>query len=210
MRPIPPTPTGTSLPMPAARVRHRRRHAGEVELTADAIERFNVLLHELHPDAPHVDADAIASVARWLRAQPEDERDGLLRQRLARLDELQQMREDRDWPMESGQARRIDRLLAYVAGSDDLFPDQLPVIGRLDDALLVELVWPMLSEDLEDYRDFCRYREETRASGRRRPVTQVEWMNARLEEGALWEQMHRVHDRHYADYFPPEPGFRVS
>lgn len=210
MRPTPPTPTGTPLPLPTARDRHRRHLAGDLDLAAAGIERFNRLLHELHPDAPHVDADAIASVARWLREQPEDEREALLHQRLARLEELAQMRQDRDWAIEPAQAQRIDRLLHYVTDADDLFPDHLPVIGRLDDALLVELVWPMLAEDLEDYRDFCRYRDETRQTGRRRPVTQAEWLAARLEEGALWEQMHRVHDQHYADFFVPEREFRVS
>ncbi|KFN41383.1 DUF1232 domain-containing protein [Arenimonas oryziterrae] len=172
------------------------------------MDRFNDLLHDLHPDAPHVDADAIASVARWLQAQPADERDALLDARLDRLAEIRAMRHDPDWSIEPAQAQRIDRLLAYVAQADDLIPDATPVLGRLDDALLVELVWPTLADELDDYHDFCVYRDDAEAKPRRRP-TQQTWLNARREEGALWEQLHRVHERAYVDYGAPESGLHV-
>ena len=35
---------------------------------------------------------------------------------------------------------------------------------KWDDALLLELAWPMLAEDVDDYRDFCHFRDE--AGGR--------------------------------------------
>ncbi|MFH2077398.1 MAG: hypothetical protein ABIJ73_01555, partial [Pseudomonadota bacterium] len=62
--------------------------AGPVPLAPRAIAEFNDLLHELHPDAPHVDADAVASVARWLMALPSEQGEALLQARLGRLAEL--------------------------------------------------------------------------------------------------------------------------
>lgn len=203
-----PTPTGSPLPLPPARASHRRQKAGPIELSGDAIERFNKLLHELHPDAPHVDADTIASVARWLESQPPEQSEMLLQIRLRRLAELQALQDDPDWTLEPTQEQRIRKILEYVADDGGLIPNGTPAFGRLDDALLIELVWPMLVEDLEDYRDFCHFREDN-AGHSRRPIRQQDWLLARIEEGALWEQLHRVRDRHYVDYTPPSSVFRV-
>ncbi|HMB57178.1 MAG TPA: YkvA family protein [Arenimonas sp.] len=208
MRHPAPTPANSALPLPAARAVHRRHLAGPIDLSPEAIEGFNQLLHELHADAPHVDVDAFASIARWLYEQPEPERSLLLQARLGRLAELETMRRDPDWNLDPAQSLRIDRLLAYVANESDFIPDSIPTLGRLDDALLVELVWPMLAEDLDDYRDFCRFRTDADAHPQARANQQL-WLSARLEEGALWEQLHRVHEQHYIDYGAPDSGLHV-
>lgn len=92
---------------------------------------------------------------------------------------------------------------------DDIIPDAVPTYGHLDDALLLELAWPVLAEDVDDYRDFCHFRDEATDSGGR-PVHQLDWLRARAEEGALWEHMHRVHDQVYVEHVPPVRFFRVS
>ncbi len=209
MRHPAPTPTGTALPLPRARATPPQQRASSLELTSDAVERFDSLVHELCMDAPHVDADAIASVAGWLDAQPAEQGAQLLQSRLDRLAELETMQRDADWPLEPAQARRIERILAYVAEENDLIADSVPLHGHLDDALLLELAWPMLVEDVDDYRDFCRYREEM-AGRTRRPIKQIDWLHARAEEGALWEHQHRVHDQAYVEYGAPNAFFRVS
>ncbi|MFT3806782.1 hypothetical protein [Arenimonas sp.] len=207
MRQNAPSPAGSSLPLPNARETHRRHVAGPFELSPVAMERFNNFLHELHADAPHVDADAIASLARWLQSQPLDERQRLLDARLDRLPELEALLADEDWTLDDAQKQRIARLLDYVRENDDLIPDDVPWYGRLDDALLVELVWPMLAEELADYQDFNRYRSENRGD---RPAGTQDWLTMRLEEGALWAQLHRVRERHYVDFGPPDALFHVG
>lgn len=202
MRHDAPVPAGPPLPLP--RVPVNARFPSPVSLDPAAIADFNDLLHELHPDAPHVDAGALASVARWLVELPPGESEALLQARLGRLEELRQLAEDADWSVEPALARRIRRLLAYVSRARDLIPDDVPRVGQLDDALLVELAWPMVAEELEDYRDFRRFREE--AGGH---PDREQWLRARLEEGALWEQLHRVRQHPYVEHDPPRSGLRV-
>jgi hypothetical protein len=198
MRHPAPTPTDSSLPLPRARLSVRVESA-PVHPDPAAVERFNALVHELYRDAPQVDAGAIASVAAWLEAQPPEQRELQLRARLDRLGELEAMRRDADWPLDPAQEHRIDLILEYVAAEDDLIPDSVPTYGYLDDALLLELAWPVLAEDVDDYRDFCAFREEN-AANIPRPVHQLDWMRARAEEGAMWEHMHRVHDQAYVEH----------
>lgn len=207
MRQNVPSPAGSFLPLPDARETHRRHVAGPFELSPAGMERFNAFLHELHADAPHVDADSLASLARWLQSQSLDERQRLLDARLDRLPELEALLADKDWTLEEAQAQRIVRLLDYVRENDDLIPDDVPWYGRLDDALLVELVWPVLAEDLADYQDFVRYRDEEKEG---RPARTQDWLTLRLEEGALWTQLHRVRERHYVDFGAPDALFRVG
>lgn len=209
MRHPAPTPTGSALPLPRARPLRRRHTAGSVELAEKAVDDFNTLVHQLCLEAPQVDADAIASVARWLDSRPAEQREMLLQSRLDRLAELEAMRNDADWILEPAQMRRVELMLDYVARANDLIPDGVPVLGHLDDALLVELAWPVFAEDIEDYRDFCRYRAEVPARSQGR-TTQSDWLLARSEEGALWEQLHRVHEQHYAEVHGNFSLFRVT
>ncbi|MEO7252234.1 MAG: hypothetical protein ABIW30_06475 [Arenimonas sp.] len=209
MRHPAPTPSGSPLPLSRLRADHVAAHAGPVQLASEDIEKFNNLVHELYQDAPRVDAGAIASVASWLESQPIEQRELLLQARLGRLAELNAMRADPDWPLDPAQAHRIEMITDYVTSENDLIPDATPTYGHLDDALLLELAWPMLAEDVDDYRDFCHFRDEQGARFAR-PLHQLDWMNARAEEGALWEHLHRVHEQHYVEHGAPDGIFRVS
>jgi hypothetical protein len=185
--------------LPRARGLPLRAGTAPVHPEPEAVERFNALVHELNRDAPQIDAEAIGSVAAWLESQSPEQREQLLSARLDRVVELEAMRRDRDWPLDPAQEHRIDLLLDYVADQNDLIPDSLPIYGALDDALLLELAWPVLAEDVDDYRDFCQFREDSGDSFGR-PVHQLDWLRARAEEGALWEHMHRVHDQAYVEH----------
>jgi hypothetical protein len=208
MRHPAPLPAEPALPLHAARQETIACLDGPVSFEGAAVANFNALLHELHPDAPHVDAYAVASVARWLVSLPPAQAESLLQARLGRVQELREMAADRDWAIEPAMAKRIARLLDYVNQPRDLIPDDVPLVGQLDDAILIELAWPMVAEELEDYRDFCRFRDESGASFGGHPGRD-DWLRVRLDEGALWEQLHRVRHQHYVDYGPLEGGLRV-
>ncbi len=208
MRHPAPTPTNSPLPLQGARALQRRHSAGPVQLDIPGIEAFNLLVHSLYPEAPRIDADAIASMARWLQAQPPSQRDFLLRSRLGRLSELEQMRRDTAWPLDPAQIRRIDAILDYVDRHDDPVPDRVLALGHLDDTLLLELAWPMLADDVDDYRDFCRFRDDV-GDAMGRAVNQSDWLRIRGEEGALWEQLHRVHDQAHVLHTPPDAMFHA-
>jgi len=209
MRHPAPTPSIPSIPLPRERNFLRRAGNSPVHPDEDAITRFDTLVHELNRDAPRIDAEAIASVSCWLESHPPEQRQQLLRARLDRIAELEAMRRDADWPLDPAQQRRIDLVLDYVASADDLIPDDTPTYGFLDDALLLELAWPVFAEDVDDYRDFCQFREEA-AETLGRPPHQLDWLRARAEEGALWEHMHRVHDHAYVEQRAWSRVFRVT
>jgi len=100
--------------------------------------------------------------------------------RLRRLDDLVAMVEDEDWDLPPEDVTRVVNALAYFANADDLIPDDVPGLGYLDDAVMVDLVLRELSQELKAFDDFRGFREaehaKRAASGDECPVTRLDWL----------------------------------
>jgi uncharacterized membrane protein YkvA (DUF1232 family) len=81
-------------------------------------------------------------------------------QRIVALDQLTRMLEDHDWRLENPHRARVLQALNYFSEKSDLIPDAVPVLGFLDDAIMVELVVQELRPEIDAYRAFCRFREQ--------------------------------------------------
>lgn len=210
MRMFHPTPTPQPLPFDhmysgvAA-----RGSADAIPLSPVAVVQFDQLLHEIHADAPRVDDDRLQQLASWLLTLPTQDAHDVIDSRLQRVNELRAMLVDPDWDLHDAIRARIDRLLAYIDREDDLIADRTPLLGQLDDVLLIELSWPEFSEDVEDYRDYCAYRQQAHPLGDA-PERRAAWVRDRMDELALWQHMLWVRAQHYAPWNLPTTLFRVS
>ena len=195
-----PTPTANPLPFEHYRggmVDALGAPAGftEIALSGPAVARFDDLVHELYPDAARVDQPRLQQLAAWLLSLPEDQARIELDARLQRMEELRALLNDPAWDSHEAIRARINKLLAYVDREDDLIPDTLPLLGRLDDVLLIELAWPAFAEEADEYRDFCNYRNVEHPPGT--PTEQREaWLRDRLAELELLRQSADI-DEHY-------------
>jgi uncharacterized membrane protein YkvA (DUF1232 family) len=133
-------------------------------LRPEAVAQFDALLHELYPDAVRVDADRVRNLCVWLASMPAQAAQDVLDRRLRRIDELRMMVQDECWDAPEPVRARLAKLIAYLDKDEDLIPDQEPLIGKLDDVLLLELAWPAFAAEAEDYRDFCAYRSEKQSA----------------------------------------------
>jgi hypothetical protein len=186
-----------ALRLPAAASDSRRRLVGDVLLSDGAVAEFNALLAHLDPQAPRISADQIVTLARWLQAQPPAQAAAIVGERLGRAEQLRRMLADGDWAIDSALADRAGLLVGYLQRVDDLIPDDQPLVGHLDDALLVELSWRSFRAASLDYGDFCRFRTEERPGGNGAERVQA-WENACLAEVALLQQRRLVRGRRYA------------
>ena len=207
--------TPTAEPLPFAAGDYRATHSNSTRtrpvlpLRSDAIARFDALLHELHPDAVRVDTDRMRHLLDWLLTLPDGNAHDVLDRRLRRADELRAMLADPDWDADEAMRARLGKLFAYIDRDDDLIADHEPLLGLLDDVLLIELAWPAFADEAENYCDFCAYRSVEHPPGS--PADQrAAWVRDRLAEIALWRHVLRVNDSHYAHLGHPEILFRVG
>lgn len=196
------------LTLPPATSLSRRLHIGQVALNDDAIDDFNQTLHALSAQAPAVQADQIASLARWMHELPAEIAAATISQRLARVETLRKLLQDGDWCVQPEFAERAQRLLAYLQRFDDLIPDDVPVIGHLDDALLVELSWAEFAGEVQDFLDFCRFRREQNPRGSA-AERRVAWETQCLADASALLHRREVQERGYARPQPLTRPFRV-
>jgi len=80
--------------------------------------------------------------------------------RLPELESMIQMLNDAEWCLPEVDRERILAAFVYFGDPEDILPDDIPVIGYLDDVIILELVSRDLLHVREAYDDFCRYRDE--------------------------------------------------
>jgi uncharacterized membrane protein YkvA (DUF1232 family) len=101
---------------------------------------------------------------------------------LGRLGELVA---DATWRPAAELVSKVDLLIGYRRASDDLIPDHLPVVGLLDDAVLVDVALQLLRDELADYEDFCRFRriaaDFAGMSEADTGLTRMQWLEAMLQ-----------------------------
>ena len=220
MRTSTPTPTADPLPyftqggfnrgsFPPATPADADHAAGHVTLSGAAVAAFDALLHEIHPDAARVDPDRLQHLMDWLVSLPTIRARDVLDRRLSRLDALRAMLEDSDWDTDRATRARVLRLLDYIDRDDDLIADREPIVGLLDDVLLIELAWPAFSSEADEYRDFCRYRDDEHPAGNG-DAQRHAWILDRIAEIALWQHHLRVNGSYYAHSGDPPLRFRVG
>ena len=113
-----------------------------------------------------------------------------VRERMESLDLLFQMVEDTEWRLEGQDRARVLYAMTYLADPIDAIPDQIPGLGFLDDAIMVELVCQDLRHEIEAYADFCAYRKaEGKRRGQSDPATREQWITSRRTQ--LQERMRR-------------------
>ncbi len=169
------------------RVSQGRRHRiGDYELDPARLEKFNQALTALSPEAPKMTMDQIASAAERALARHDDgATPPFVQSRMAALERLETMAADGDWGASDELQRQVDVLREYRRETGDLIPDAQPVIGLLDDAVLVDVALQLLRDELADYEDFCRFRkvaaEFANLPEDRTGLTRAHWLEAMVQ-----------------------------
>ena len=83
--------------------------------------------------------------------------------RVAKLTALIDMVKDEDWGLADKERHNVLSALAYFADPQDMIPDNIPVLGFIDDAIMIELLTAELRPEIDAYNDFCRYRKESKS-----------------------------------------------
>ena len=199
------SPLPAILDQPASAGPGRRHFIENYCLTTRDVDRFNLLLLRLGRDAP-LDRDQVATAARELcdsnslAVEPPS-----IWQRMRRVETASMMIDDPDWDGTDDAIDTARLVIDYVHGSDDLIPDWVPAVGRLDDAIVVETAWPRLALEMDRYLDFRQLRDLADgvrgSSASAGHFVRADWEQARREEAALIAHQRQVRERSYLPTF---------
>jgi len=111
------------------------RDADESEI----IDAVNVVLDEIRKNEPLPD---------------------FVSKRIPELESLISMLTDEEWHLPEADRERLLATFIYFADPEDILPDHIPVIGYLDDVIIIELVVRELHHVRIAYDDFCQFRDD--------------------------------------------------
>ena len=131
------------------------------ELDDEDLEHFRLIMqHARHVVTNKPPEEIIATASRLLLEIEAQRTPGFITDRLRKLKRMIEMISDVDWRLPHQEVNRVLNALAYFANPDDLIPDEIPGIGYLDDAIMIELVVRELIHEIDAYEEFCVYRED--------------------------------------------------
>ncbi len=190
----------------------RRQRINGFDLSFGDLDRFNGLLARLGRRQEPLGRDQLATAGRELCDRSiHDFSPPCIRQRLRRIAMVEQMVGDLQWTPADDVLDTANLVVDYARGQNDLIPDWLPKVGRLDEAIVVDTAWPQLTSEVEDYMDYCRLRTvQAHAVGRNVSdyrFSREDWEQARFEELAYVEHERQIRESSYLT--TPAPIFRV-
>ena len=154
-----------------------------LEISDLELEHFRALMHHAQNGTGQrtpreIAAAASAEIARLQSVAQSP----FVARRIERVGRLVAMLEDPEWALPEPERQRVLDGLAYVAEADDLVPDSVPVLGLVDDAIMLELILNELKHELDGYEDFDEFRREEAArrarAGHHEPVSCRDWLDS--------------------------------
>jgi len=166
------------------------------DLSDNDLRYFRRVMKDVRERVKDTPEETIVAAARELLNSVTDlEAPDFVRERIEQLGTLIDMLEDKDWALKGVDRERVVRGMAYFADPDDIIPDKVPVLGLLDDAIMIELVVTELGHEIEAYQDFCDFRKRREAvvGSDEDPASRNEWLVSRRQQ--LHQRMRRRRSR---------------
>lgn len=154
------------------------------ELSDSDLDHFRTMMKAAMNNASELPPAEVLAKARAVCAEMEQANlPDFVKHRMESLETLISALEDPEWLMPEDEKNEILTTLAYFSEPEDLVPDNIPGLGYVDDAIMIELVIQELSQDLSAYRQFCTFRttEENRR-GAEANINRDSWLASKRTE----------------------------
>ena len=131
------------------------------ELSDRDLEYFRIALEQSRNAVRFAEESEIVEALRDVLAdiQSNDPLPDFVAQRIPKIESMLQMLADDEWQLPKSDRERLLAMFIYFADPEDILPDDIPVIGFLDDVIVIELIMRELRHVREAYDDFCRFRQ---------------------------------------------------
>jgi uncharacterized membrane protein YkvA (DUF1232 family) len=167
-----------------------------IELTDQDLEHFARAKEKASQMAAgKSNAEVVEAATELLGRAQQSNPPEFVKNRLLVLDTLIAMLRDEAWALGEQDAANVRAALTYFAAPADAISDSVPVLGFLDDAIMIELCARDLHHEIDAYDDFCEFRQREAGRHGMQPesVGRADWLNGRREE--LQDRMRRRRTR---------------
>ena len=139
-----------------------------VKLNDQDLEHFRSAMRKIYSAKSDLDDKAIINHARETISKiRQSDAPEYIQERIGSLEALVGLLTNSHWEIPPQDRPKILETLAYFTEVHDLIPDELPGVGYLDDAIMIDIACQDFKDELETYRDFCVYRViEAQQNGR--------------------------------------------
>lgn len=179
-----------------------------IDLNDRDLEHFNKAMEAAKAATAGQTAQQIVDAAAGLLTEAQKvQLPDFIQQRLLHLDDMIAMVRDTGWALPEADCQRVLSALVYFADPKDVIPDNVPVLGFLDDAIMIELAVKELKHELDAYDDFCDYRQHEAQRRGQDPATvgHADWLASRREE--LIDRMHVRREREFGTGYGSSSGY---
>ncbi|KGJ89249.1 YkvA family protein [Thalassotalea sp. ND16A] len=152
------------------------------ELKESDLEHFRGVMRKAQDGAKSLTEQVILANAKSLIEDVKGNVPTFVSERIKKLETLIAMIEDSEWKIPSEERADVLSALAYFSDPEDLVPDDIPVLGFLDDAIMIELVAEDLKDNIEAFDEFCAYRLREQGRAGDETITQDDWLDAKRRE----------------------------
>jgi uncharacterized membrane protein YkvA (DUF1232 family) len=166
------------------------------DLQEQDLDYFRQLMQKTERVVSHHSSEEILNAAKALAGEVQNQVPEFVAIRLKQLETLVAMVEDKDWDLTEEEKLDVLSALAYFSKPEDLIADHLPVLGFLDDAIMIELVVQSLADDFEAYSEFCTFRRnEIERLGAEAQTSKADWLETKKQELHSWLRRRRAEKR---------------
>jgi uncharacterized membrane protein YkvA (DUF1232 family) len=152
------------------------------ELKESDLDHFRNVMRKAQAGAKQLSEAEILANAKTLSKDIKVELPEFVSSRIKKLNTLVAMIEDSEWQIPDEERTDVISALAYFSDPEDLVPDHIPVLGFLDDAIMIELVAEELKDDIEAFDEFCTYRQREEQRAGENTITREEWLDSKRRE----------------------------
>jgi uncharacterized membrane protein YkvA (DUF1232 family) len=152
------------------------------ELTESDLEHFRDVMRKAQAGAEQLSEQEILANAKKISQNIKANVPEFVRDRIQKLETFVAMIEDDEWQIPNDERTEVLSALAYFSDPEDLVPDHIPVLGFLDDAIMIELVAEEFKDDFEAFEEFCAYRQREEGRSGDTAITREEWLESKRHE----------------------------
>jgi len=113
------------------------------------------------------DDEILAAARELVSAMRVTDLPDFVAERLEKLENAIALLTDPDWALTPAERGPMLGALAYLCDPEDIIPDDIPGIGLLDDAVMIELAFHELEHEIAAYADYLAF-AKSQLKGRRK------------------------------------------